>query len=121
MSLNVAVNEKERGTFIISSTGPIDTNTSAALEEKVNSVLNKRPKIAVFDMKGVTYISSAGLRVVFKAKKTLKQNKGEFYIVNLAPSVKKVFDIVNALPDQEIFESVEELDSYLDKMQRGDS
>jgi len=121
MPLDVVVTDKEKGAFIISSTGSIDANTSTALEEEVNSVLNKNPKIVVFDMQGVNYISSAGLRVIFKTKKALKRNNGEFYIVNLTPSVRKVFDIVNALPDQEIFASVEELDNYLDKMQRGDS
>ncbi|MGN6093137.1 MAG: STAS domain-containing protein, partial [Luteibacter jiangsuensis] len=37
---------------------------------------------------------------------------------NPQPQVKKVFDIVKAVPVAEVFASVGELDQYLDHMQR---
>ena len=39
-------------------------------------------------------------------------------MAKLQPQIKKVFAIINALPDQQIFNSVEELDEYLAKMQK---
>jgi hypothetical protein len=39
-------------------------------------------------------------------------------LANLQPPVQKVFDIVRALPAADIFASVEEMDAYLDAMQR---
>ena len=38
--------------------------------------------------------------------------------VNLQPQVKKIFEIINALPSMDVFASVAELDAYLDAMQR---
>jgi hypothetical protein len=38
--------------------------------------------------------------------------------MNLQPQIKKVFDIVNALPSMKIFASVDELDDYLDAIQK---
>jgi hypothetical protein len=38
--------------------------------------------------------------------------------MNLQPQIKKVFDIINALPSMQIFASIEELDEYLDAMQK---
>ncbi len=118
MPLSVVTDEKRQGTFIISLSGTVDSNTYMILEKEVDSILKNRPEVIILDMDRVNYISSAGLRVIFKTKKNLKQNKGNMYMVNLSSSIKKVFDIVNALPIQEIFSSIEELDDYLDKMQK---
>jgi hypothetical protein len=38
--------------------------------------------------------------------------------MNLQPQIKKVFDIINAFPSMQIFASIEELDEYLDAMQK---
>lgn len=54
-----------------------------------------------------------GLRVIAKAKKTLKEIDGEVSIVNVKPHIKEVFDIIKALPDQQIFRDMNELDNYL--------
>jgi anti-anti-sigma factor len=69
-------------------------------------------------MNGVTYISSAGVRVILKAKKRLAQNAGSFFMLNLQPQIKKVFEIINALPSLNVFQNIEELDNYLTEMQR---
>jgi len=117
MSLKVMVLKKEEGVFVISPIGSVDSDTYLVLEKETEAVLAKHPKVVIFDMRGVNYISSSGLGVVFKTKKALKQDQGKLYLVNLTPPVKKVFDVVNALPEQDVFASVEELDNYLDKIQ----
>ena len=38
--------------------------------------------------------------------------------MNLQPQIKKVFEIINAIPSMKIFTSMEELDEYLDIMQK---
>jgi anti-sigma B factor antagonist len=118
MQLDVLVREKEKGIFIVIPEGSIDSDTYQILEGKVAPLLDSKTKAIIFDMKGVNYISSSGLGVIFMTKKALEKNQGKLYLVNLTAPVKKVFDIVNALPSQSLFESVEELDNYLDKMQR---
>jgi len=118
MSLSVITNQKRPGTFIISLIGSVDSNTYMILEKEVDITLKSCPEVIILDMDRVNYMSSAGLRVIFKTKKNLKQNQGNLYVINLSPQIKKVFDIVNALPVQEVFSSIEELDVYLDKMQK---
>ena len=121
MSLDIKINERERGVFVVSPTGLIDSDTYFELENKVDSILSSHPNVIVFDMQGVNYISSAGLGVILKAKKILSENAGNLCMVNLTKNVKKVFDMINALPEQDIFASVEELDSYLGHIQRPES
>ena len=113
MSLTVTVNEKEPGVFVVSPVGSIDSSSYMVLEEKVDMLLGILPKVIIFDMEGVVFMSSAGVRVALKTKKALKQGGCAFILVNLQPQIKRVFDIINALPPQEIFASAEELDSYL--------
>ena len=52
----------------------------------------------VFDLAGLDYISSAGLRTVFRAKRAMAQRDGFVNVVNMTAPVVKVFDIVKAVP-----------------------
>jgi anti-anti-sigma factor len=69
-------------------------------------------------MKDVEYVSSAGVRVILKARKVLKKQNGQALLMHLQPQVKKVFEIIKALPTTQVFTSVAELDRYLDQMQK---
>jgi anti-anti-sigma regulatory factor len=43
---------------------------------------------------------------------------GRVAIINPQPAVKRVFEIVKALPSEQVFASEAEFDAYLDAMQR---
>jgi anti-anti-sigma factor len=119
MTLKIASSEKSQGVFIISPEGSLDTDTYPILEEKVDLLLDTSPDMLIFDMEKLDYISSMGVRVIAKAKKSLKKSEGKVVMLNLQPQIRKVFEIIKALPSEQIFESVEELDQYLDTMQKG--
>ncbi len=118
MALTVRLKEKTTGVFTIFLEGSIDTNTYKIVEDKVDLVLRSAARVIVFDMKDMEYISSAGVRVVLKARKVLKKQDGQAMLVNLQPQVKKVFEIIKAMPTTQIFTSVAELDEYLDCIQK---
>ncbi len=118
MQLKINVVEKTPGLFIFKPAGSIDSVTSEMLEQRVNFILNQSPRCIVFDMGEADYMSSAGVRVVFKVQKEMKKKGGLFSVTNLQPQIKKVFEIINALPSLQVFESIEELDKYLDVMQK---
>ena len=118
MSLTVTAKQPRVGVFVISPVGYIDSDTYSILEDGLDLILESSPSEIVFDMKSVDYISSAGIRVILKVGKAQKKNEGKIILVHLQPQVKKVFDIIKALPTMTVFTSIEELDDYLDKMQR---
>jgi len=118
MPLEVKVDRNTPGVARVALKGRLDNDGAPVLESQLGPVLGAAPGILVFDLKELAYISSAGLRVIFKSKKSMEAHQGRVGMVNLQPAVKKVFEIVNALPDLQIFKSVAELDSYLDHMQR---
>ena len=118
MSLNISVTEKEPGVFIVMLVGRLDMITAPALEREVTGLLARLPKVVIFDMGGVEYISSMGVREVIRTKKALMARGGRFAMVNNQIPVQRVFDIIAALPKEEIFENMEEMDAYLSAMQR---
>ncbi len=118
MSLSVSVQEQGPTTTTISLTGQLDRNTVTQLDPKLDEALAAPIAVLVFDLAGLDYIASAGLRSLFKAQKSMRARDGKTLFVNVQPPVRKVFDIVRAVDVKTIFRSVQELDDYLDAMQR---
>ena len=118
MPLKVSVQDKGDGTFLVRPEGSIDANTFMTLQNEIDAILAKSPKVVIFDMLDVKYVSSAGVGVVLLTEQELQPKNGKVLMVNLQPQIKKVFDIVKALPDQQIFSSIEEMDRYLHEIQR---
>lgn len=118
MALQVTTRQKRPGVFIVSPIGSIDTKTYPILEEKVAAILDKAPDVIIFDMELLDYLNSTGVRVLLKTKKALQQHGGKIVFMKLQPQIKKIFDILKALPSLNVFASIEELDNYLDAMQK---
>ena len=117
-SLEIDIKKETEGVYLIVLTGRIDSETYKQLDMKTKPLLSKFTKVIILDMEKVNYVSSAGLGVIFSLKKTVEGNNGSLIISSLRPHVKKVFEVVKALPPENIFASREELDSYLDMVQR---
>jgi len=117
MALKVNTAIKRPGIFVVVPIGSIDAAGNTIFQEKVTSVLNQNPDVIIFDMEFADYINSMGIRVLVKAKKAMKQRGGKIVFINLQPQIKKVFDILNALPSLKVFANIQELDDYLDAMQ----
>lgn len=117
MTLQIQTEFLEPTTLSLSLDGKLDTLTAPKLEDFISKNLNQEIKTIVMDLQKLSFVSSAGLRVFAKIRKTMKSKKGEICFVNLSPQVKKVFDIVKAVPISEVFQSTEELDNYLKMIQ----
>jgi len=103
--------------------GALNTDTAPDFEQRLLAVLQDGHELTVLDMKELDYISSAGLRVIFKAAKQAKAAGQRVAAANRKPHIDKVFEILKALPDMTVFANEAELDDYLTAMQaraRGD-
>lgn len=118
MSLNVLVSSRQTGVYVVKPQGRLDSGTYLMLEKKVDSLLESATRVLILDMVDLDYISSAGVRVIFKVKKGLSASGGQLMMANLKPQIRKVFEIINALPSMSVFKNIEEADAYLDAMQR---
>ena len=75
--------------------GRLDTQTAPELEKEVDAVANET-KDLTFDMTGLEYVSSAGLRVILKAQKIMN-SQGTMKLTGVNDSIMEVFDITGFL------------------------
>lgn len=119
MAISVRIHPlHENGSQRVEMGGRLDTHTYSELDDRLTLVLAAKVKSLVLDLAQLDYISSAGVRSIFRARKLLAARSGTLVIANAQPQVQKVFDIVKAVPLSEIFRSVEEADAYLDRIQK---
>ena len=83
------VKTSEGGKLTITVTGRLDTVTTPQLEREL--ALDGVTEL-LFDIAGVEYVSSAGLRLFLTAQKTMAK-QGSMAIRGARPVVREVFDI----------------------------
>ena len=118
MSLDIEILPAANGSQRVVLSGRLDTHTYEDLDEKLTPLLTRNLQSLVLDLAALEYISSAGIRSIFKARKALGGHGGKVLVVNPQAQIQKVFDVVKAVPMNEIFSSTAEVDAYLDAMQR---
>ncbi|MFH0807794.1 MAG: STAS domain-containing protein [Elusimicrobiota bacterium] len=117
MGLNISVNEREPGVYLIIPKGEINTETYSILEERLKEAILKANAL-VIEMGQVSYISSMGLSAIFRIKLAIEERKGTIALVNMQPQVKQVFETMKILTPQ-MFASLQEADEYMDKFLDG--
>ena len=115
--LQVHIHEKKEGVFVLEPVGSINTMTSRSLQHLLERICASRPDVIMFDLKRVDFINSKGLRVILKVYRVKNAHGGRVVMMNFQPHIKKVFEIINALPEQRIFASYLEFDHYLAAVQ----
>lgn len=118
MALMVAVRQKALGVYVVAPSGSLDSQTYDLLEARLGPILAESPQLMVMDLAELDYLSSAGIRVILKTQKALKAGGGRLVFLNLQPQIRKVFEIINALPNMKVFKDFKEMDAYLDAMQK---
>ena len=119
MELTTTVtNDQQNSVARIALAGALNTDTAPDFEKQLSAVLAGQQNLILLDMKDLDYISSAGLRVIFKGAKQAKASGQRMAAANRKPHIDKVFEILKALPDMAVFANEQELDDYLDAMQK---
>ncbi len=116
--LQITTEKQPEGRVRVALIGRLDTETYAQCEKTLEPLLTSATRVLVFDMAGLDYLSSMGLRVIMKTSKTLAAQGAKCILTRLQPPIRTVIDIARALPPENVFTSIEEADRYLDVMQR---
>lgn len=83
--------KKSQEQTILEIAGRVDTITAPALEKTINENIGDA-KHLILDVKGVEYISSAGLRVLLGAQKKM-QKLGSMKVIHVCEAVMEVFEM----------------------------
>ncbi len=83
--------KKGNDSLIVGVIGRLDTTTAPSLESTLNTAIGDNTEL-VLDFAELEYISSAGLRVILAAQKTMNK-QGKMIIKNVNTDVMEVFEI----------------------------
>ena len=83
--------KKNAGETVIELCGRLDTTTAPALDKTINEDLGDTKNL-ILDIKGLEYVSSAGLRVFLSAQKKM-QKIGSMKVTNVCEVVMEVFEM----------------------------
>lgn len=83
--------KKNAEAAVIEVVGRLDTTSAPALEKAINEDIGDAKNL-VLDLKGVQYISSAGLRVLLGAQKKM-QKIGSMKVTNVCEAVMEVLEM----------------------------
>lgn len=75
----------------LSLEGRLDTTTAPELEKVIKSRLDGVTEL-VIDMKGLDYLSSAGLRVLLGAQKTMNK-QGSMKVTHVNETIMEIFEV----------------------------
>ena len=88
MTIEIKKNDQET---VIEIVGRLDTITAPALDKAIQEDIGDTKNL-VLDVKGMEYISSAGLRVLLSAQKKM-QKVGSMKVINVCEAVMEVFEM----------------------------
>ena len=83
--------KKNAAELTVTLCGRLDTNTAPELEKTLNASLDGVETLFI-DMEQLDYISSAGLRVLLAAQKTMNK-QGEMKVLHVNETIMEIFEV----------------------------
>ena len=83
--------EKNGGELTIAIAGRLDTQTAPELEKMLEDHLPGAAAVT-FDLAGLTYTSSAGLRLFLKARKAVKQQE-DLRLIHVCDDIMEILEM----------------------------
>lgn len=88
LNINQTTDEKK---VTLALEGRLDTNTAPQLEEALSGMLDGMESL-ILDFEKLDYVSSAGLRVLLSAQKTMTK-QGEMKVIHVNETVNEIFEV----------------------------
>ncbi len=85
--------KEENGIVSIVIKGRLDADSSAEAEKVVKDALGGETNRLLFNLRGLEYLSSAGLRVLLSAAKEMRRREGKIVLCALNEFVKEIFEV----------------------------
>ena len=88
LDINKTVNGSE---LTVALKGRLDTLTAPQLEEELKADMENATEL-ILDLADLEYVSSAALRVLLSAQKTMN-TKGSMVLKNVSEEIREIFDV----------------------------
>ena len=85
--------EQSGGAVVATPEGRLDGSNAREFQDALDAVVQETERALILDFGQVSYISSAGLRVLLVTAKTLQGNGAELSLCSLDDPIREVFGI----------------------------
>lgn len=93
--------------LLLEITEEIDHHTTENIRRKAdNEITRFMPRKVIFDFNNVTFMDSAGIGMILGRYKMMKMIGGSLEMINVQPSIKKIFEMCGILKICPIKEAV---------------
>ena len=99
------VKVKEANPSVLALDGRLDANTAKDLERFLKEVLDQEQFDVLIDCEDLSYISSAGLRVLLSTASECSKKFGKVALCTLSPHIRQIFEISGFVDIFPVFES----------------
>lgn len=104
--MDFEITEYKRSTVIYTS-GRIDSYTAPEVEEALSQLIEKGQHNIIFDMRDVTFVSSAGWWALIRVQKEVKKmGRGELVLVKLDDRIRESMDLVGIGPYFKVYDDL---------------
>lgn len=109
--------KKTDNIVVIYLKGRLDVHYSADIEQELERLIPLYPQSHfLINMKDVEYISSAGLRIIVMAMKSLKEHDRKLVLCCINEAVRKVFEVVQLIDMFSIYSSEDKALGFLQNL-----
>ena len=103
------ITEEKRGNVnIVGLHGRLDGTTSPGVEERLLALTAQGEVRIAFDLSGLSYISSAGLRVLMLVAKQVRSGGGRLALAALTDNVHEIFKIAGFTQLFSVYQTLDE-------------
>jgi anti-anti-sigma factor len=89
--------------LVVALKGSLNSSTADDLDRRLAVTIQAETKRLLFDLEGLEFVSSAGLRVFLMADKRLKKQGGEARYCSLNENIQNLFDLTGLRAHSGIF------------------
>ncbi len=84
---------RESGALIVKPEGHVDGSNSQEFQQALDTAITEEDSAVIMELEGLTYISSAGLRVILTTGRALQQRGAKLALCALSEAVSDVFQV----------------------------
>jgi anti-sigma B factor antagonist len=103
MEMEIHEEKKGKATVFLLA-GRLDSTTSPLVEEKILASIEQGARDVILDFSSLTYISSAGIRVLVHCHKELEKKQGHIFLAAVPKPIENVLYITGFLPYFKVFD-----------------
>lgn len=104
----ILVSSPSENIWVVSAQGRVDSAASRSVEDALNGLLDEGRARIVVDFTDVSYMASAGLRILILSLKRARKLGGDMYFAAVQPGVQEVLSMAGLDSMFSIYPSVAE-------------